>query len=114
MTVAEARDLFAYNAWANQRLFETLDRLSEEQLGREVASSFPSLRETFAHMIFAEWIWLRRWLGESPTETPSWVASSTLEQLHGTLVEVQSDRSGLLGRLDEAGLDGLVRYRDTT
>jgi uncharacterized damage-inducible protein DinB len=33
MTVAEARELFAYNDWANRRLFEALVRLPEEQLG---------------------------------------------------------------------------------
>jgi uncharacterized damage-inducible protein DinB len=113
MTVAEARQLFAYDDWANRRLSEALVRLTEEQLGTVVASSHPSLRETFAHIIFAEWIWLRRWLGESPTGAPSWVASQTVNQLQGTLSEVQSDRSGLLERLEDAGLDGLVRFRDT-
>lgn len=113
MTIAEAREQFAYDDWANRRLSEALERLTEKQLGSAVASSFPSLRDTFAHIVLAEWIWLRRWLGESPTGAPSWVASSTLEQLQGTLSEVQSDRSGLLARLDDTGLGGLVRYRNT-
>ena len=113
MTVAEARELFAYNDWANRRLLEALGRLAGGRLGTVVESSFPSLGETFAHIIFAEWLWLRRWLGESPTGAPSWVESATLKQLQETLSEVQSDRSALLERLDDAGLDFVVRFRDT-
>jgi uncharacterized damage-inducible protein DinB len=48
MTVAEARDLLAYDEWANARLFRTLAALSEEQYTRPVTSSFSSLRDTFA------------------------------------------------------------------
>lgn len=66
MDVADIQTLYAYNRWANQRLFSVLEKLSDPQLASEIQSSFPSIRETVFHILFAEWLWLKRWQGTSP------------------------------------------------
>jgi uncharacterized damage-inducible protein DinB len=43
MTIAEARHVFAYSAWANGLMFRSADALTPEQLAATVASGFPSL-----------------------------------------------------------------------
>ena len=81
MTVDEMRELFAYDDWATGRLMEALERLTAEQSEKTVASSFPSLRETLAEIVVAEWFWLHRWLGENPTKPPAWASDGSLAEL---------------------------------
>ena len=50
----------AYNIWANKLLFERINKLSEEEISKEIASSFPSLYKTVAHMWLAEDAWYQR------------------------------------------------------
>ena len=66
MDVNDIRSLYAYNDWANQRMFAALEKLTEEQLMATRVSSFPSIWESAFHIVAAEWIWLKRWQGLSP------------------------------------------------
>ena len=54
-----------YNYWARDRQLESCIALSAEQFLRPIGGSFPSVRETSAHMVAVEWIWLERWRGRS-------------------------------------------------
>ena len=62
------RELFDYNYWARDRQLEACSVLTEEQFLRPMGNSFSSVRDVLAHLIFAEWVWLERWLGRSPTQ----------------------------------------------
>lgn len=66
MNTTDIQTLYAYNRWANQRMFSALEKLSDVQFTASVQSSFPSIRETVFHILGAEWIWLQRWKGISP------------------------------------------------
>jgi uncharacterized damage-inducible protein DinB len=112
MSIEEVRELFAYDDWANARLLEALERLTAEQSGKTVASSFPSLRETLAHMVVAEWFWLHRWLGDNPKEAPAWASGGSLPELRQALTGIQSDRAALLDRLSHEALAEPAPYRD--
>lgn len=112
MTVAEVRKLFAYDAWGNARLFRALGGLSEEQVRTVAPSSFSSLQATIAHIVAAEWIWLRRWLGESPTSAPAWAADGSLEKLREALAEVEAERATFLAGLTDARLREPIQYRN--
>lgn len=68
MTVAEIRTLFTYNHWANRRLLTAARNLSDEELTRDLRSSYASVRGTFVHIIGGHWVWLRLWLGEPAKE----------------------------------------------
>lgn len=50
----------AYNTWANQKLFDCINNLSDDQVNREFPSSFSSVYKTVLHMWFAEDIWWQR------------------------------------------------------
>lgn len=111
--VDEIRELFAYNRWANRRVLDAAARLSPEQLSRDLGSSFPSVRETLAHVLGGEWIWLSRWRGTSPPGFPeSWDLSS-LEAARARWAEVEADQRAFVDGLDEDALDRVVAYRDT-
>lgn len=50
----------AYNIWATKLLTDRISRLSEEEINREISSSFPSLYKTLQHIWFAEEVWWER------------------------------------------------------
>jgi uncharacterized damage-inducible protein DinB len=111
MTADEARELFAYGVWANGVVFDAVEALTPEQLTTPVASSFPSVRGTLGHIVAAEWVWLRRWLGESPSAMPAWVAGTSLPELRGRLGAVEAERDQYLATLADAGLEKVIEYR---
>jgi len=111
MTTDEARELFGYGSWATARMFAAAETLTQEQLEALAASSFPSIRGTLAHIVGAEWIWLRRWLGDSPTSVPAWTGKPTLTELKVQLVAVEAERTSFLAQLTDADLGVVVSYR---
>jgi uncharacterized damage-inducible protein DinB len=70
MTPELTRQLFDYNAWANNRALEAASQLSDEHFTKPLGSSFSSVRDTLCHICAAEWIWLERFLGNSPSAFP--------------------------------------------
>ena len=111
MNIAEARRLLTYTEWANARFVETIRNLSEEQLDREIVSSFPSIRATLGHIVSAEWVWLRRWKGESPPAIPAWATDGSLDAIVTVLTDVERERREMLATLSDAGLDRVIAYR---
>ena len=76
MTLNELKTLHAYNSWATNRTFETLDQLTDEQYSKDMRTSHGSIKGTMVHLVGAEKIWLERFneapqpfLGENPPET---------------------------------------------
>lgn len=47
-------EMFRHNAWANERLFEACEGLSDEQLDATVAGTFGSMRDTLMHIVGAQ------------------------------------------------------------
>ena len=50
----------AYNIWANKLLADRINMLSEEEINREIVSSFPSIYKTVQHIWLAEEAWWQR------------------------------------------------------
>lgn len=50
----------AYNVWANKRLEDVIINLTDEQLHREINSSFKSIFATLLHLWDVEYIWWQR------------------------------------------------------
>jgi uncharacterized damage-inducible protein DinB len=61
------RQLYDYNYWARDQQLRACAVLSEEKFLRPMGNSFSSVRDTLAHLVAAEWVWLERWKGHSPT-----------------------------------------------
>jgi uncharacterized damage-inducible protein DinB len=66
MNVNDIKTLYGYNHWATARLIEATRPVTPGDFVREFGTSHGSLRGTFVHLVWAEWIWLQRWQGESP------------------------------------------------
>jgi uncharacterized damage-inducible protein DinB len=111
MSPEEARELYAYTKWANAAMFDAAAGLPLDALTAPAPASFPSVVSTLGHIVSAEWIWLRRWLGDAPTAAPVWVASTDLAELRARLSEIETQRDAFLTALTAADLDRLVSYR---
>jgi uncharacterized damage-inducible protein DinB len=118
------RELYDYNAWARERQLEACAALSFEQFLRPLGSSFSSLRDTLAHIMGAEWIWLERWRGRSPQTMPGvpeglpfeetlrrWHEQfATVAALRERWHELERGLQAYLSGLDEAALTGPIVY----
>ena len=67
MTGDMVRTLYRYSTWATARILDHAARLRPEELAKPSGASFSSVRETLVHIMAAQWIWLARWKGSSPT-----------------------------------------------
>ncbi len=63
MTLSEIKTLHAYNAWANNRIFEAVETLTPEQYAQDMKSSHGGIRGTLVHTVGAEKVWLERFKG---------------------------------------------------
>ena len=50
----------AYNIWASKLLTDRICKLTEEEINKEIISSFSSLYKTLQHMWLAEEVWWKR------------------------------------------------------
>ena len=104
------RRLFSYTEWANERILETVRGLTDEQFTRTIESSYPTIRDTMAHIVLAEWLWLRRWKGESPRQMPEWLHEPSLAAIEVKLREVEAERRAFFDTLTDADLATAVSY----
>ena len=112
MTLDDACRLFSYTEWANLGMVKCIRGLSEEQFTRHIPSSFPTIRDTLAHIAFAEWLWLRRWKGENPTARPEWTHEPSLDLLEMHLRAIGEERSHFLMTLTDDDLRRDFAYRN--
>ena len=111
MTPEDVRQLFDYNAWANQRALDAAAQLSAEQFVKPLGSSFSSVRDTLVHICGAEWIWLERFQGRSPSSIPD---NSSVQSLAALREHWQPQAEGLLSfvnGLTQDDLDRVFEYK---
>jgi uncharacterized damage-inducible protein DinB len=70
MTKDGLERLLDYTVWANHRAMRTVATLSVAEFRRDLGGSFGGVRGTLTHTLGAEWIWLERWKGVSPSKPP--------------------------------------------
>lgn len=81
------QQLALYNIWANQQLLDLICKLPEEQLQKELPSSFPSIHRTLLHMLDAESIWWQRMRLQENTIAPSATFNGTTIELAQQLLQ---------------------------
>ena|SRR6185369_14917038 len=62
MNVADIRDLYEFNAWANSQILTALRPLTNEEFRRDFGMSFGSVQGTAIHIVGGESIWLDRFI----------------------------------------------------
>src|ERR1051325_10079345 len=100
MDLAGVRELFAYNAWANRACFAALERVSAEAYVRDLKSSHGGLHGTVCHIVWAEQLWLNRWLGRPNPAVPQGKDLATLAAARAPWEALEAGR--LRGRASPA------------
>lgn len=59
----------AYNQWANGRIYDAADDLTDEEFNRDVGVFFGSMMRTLNHLLTADRIWMKRFTGEGDAPT---------------------------------------------
>ena len=112
ITPEDTRTLFAYDAWANRRMLEACATLSPDQFTRDLGSSFRSVRDTLAHILGAQWIWLERFRGRSPVTLPGGESYADLAALRARWTQFESELLSYVNGLSAADLERSFDYRD--
>jgi uncharacterized damage-inducible protein DinB len=113
MNVEDFRRLYDYNSWANRRTLDSCTPLSDEQFTRDLHSSFRSVRDTLAHILLVEWLWLERWKGRSPEKFPPAADFPTLESARNRWSQIEGDLLGYITALTQQDIDRIVSHKTT-
>jgi uncharacterized damage-inducible protein DinB len=111
MTPEEIRLLYDYNAWANHRSLVATSALSIDQFTKPLGSSFSSVRDTLAHIFGAEWVWLERFQGRSPSALPDASLFSEVETLRLQWTEHDGRLLKFARTVTQAELDNILEYK---
>jgi len=104
------RSLYDYNAWANARILDTAAKLTREQLLAPGGASFDSVRDTLAHTMDAQWLYLERWQGRSPRSRPEAATYPDLAAIRARWDAIEHDTQAFVAALDDARLAAVVEY----
>ena len=107
-----ARQLFAYDAWANRRSLGACAVLTPEQFTRDMGSSFHSVRDTLAHIVGAQFVWLERFHGRVPAGLLPPADFPDVAKLSARSNEVQQGLSDYVNQLSGDDLAETFEYRD--
>src|ERR1700691_2105235 len=113
MNVEDFRRLYDYNSWANRRTLDACALLSEEQFTRDLRSSFRSVRDTLAHIMLVEWLWLERWQGRSPDKFPPATDFPTLESVRRRWTEIERHLIEYVASLKPEDLERIISHKTT-
>jgi len=113
MTRHDVQALIDYNYWARDRLLDAVTPLSQEQFMLDLGSSFRSVRDTLSHLHAAEWIWYRRWVGESPTALPPHDRFADLASVTIAWRDIEAEIRAYFDALDDGALERVIEYKST-
>ena len=103
----------AYNLWANNRLLEIINNLTDEQVDREITSSFSSIRKTVLHLWDVENIW---WQRMKLVEVQIWQSDNytgSLMELNNNLLAQSKQWKEWIDIATEAALEHEFIYRNS-
>ncbi len=104
--------LYEYNRWANVRLCEAASAFSAEQFTRDLGSSHRSVRDTLVHLASGEWIWLKRWQGQSPKSMFDPADFTSLAALRAKWDEIEREQMDFVRGVTEVSLRKMVAYEN--
>jgi len=113
MTLSDLRELYAYNAWANEQVVQAIAGLSTETFCRDLKSSYHSIRGTVTHLASAEWIWLQRWKGTSPRHMLLEEEFATVTIAITRWKQIDAELEDFTGQLKESDLERVFPFMTT-
>ena len=110
MALDQIKALHEYNRWANERIFDAVSKLTSEQYTRDMQSSYRSVRDTFAHVISVEWLYLQRVNGTSPKSLWFPLDFPTVSKLKEQWMDLVQEQLAFIANLTEEQLKTSITY----
>jgi uncharacterized damage-inducible protein DinB len=95
---------FAYNDWADDRVFSVAGQLADSQLDQEFEIGLGTLRKTLVHTCDAQRWWISNWTQGPLHSFPVIDSSVSMQELKQQMVKIRADRSAVLQSMDDASL----------
>jgi uncharacterized damage-inducible protein DinB len=111
MTPEDVQQLFAYNTWAVDRLWECVETLSNDEFVREVDYSRGSVRDQMLHIVTGIERWMLRVEGKSPGTLPDEDVFPTCSAVRARWEQTNTALLAYLQSLDQARLNEIVTGR---
>ncbi len=111
LTKDDLRRLLEYGSWANRKLVRAAATLGVDDFKRELGGSHGGVRGTLTHIMGAEWIWLERWKGVSPTRALDEGEFQDVLQLRERWKAIEAHRAAWFEGVRERQFVEIVRYR---
>jgi uncharacterized damage-inducible protein DinB len=103
--------LFDYCEWANHRFLDAVSALDEEAFSRDLSGSHGGIRGTLVHTYGAEWVWHRRFQGQSPSALPGEDQIQDVAALRERWAALEGERRGWLAGLPADAGERVIEYR---
>lgn len=104
--------LYAYNAWANARVADSLAPLTKEQYTKELGGGWPSIRATWVHLAGATDAWARRFSGADATTLPKESELPKLADATALAQDAQRRLEAFLATLTPNRVAGPFRWKN--
>jgi len=114
VTKSEVLELFAYNAWANRQLLDAAAALPEDAYRRDLKSSHGGIHGTLAHIVWAEHLWLNRWLKKPNPTAAQGKDLHTAADVRERWEEIEAERARFLAGFSEAQLEETRTVKPST
>lgn len=103
----------SYNVWANQRMVESISNLADDQINREINSSYKSIYATLLHLWDAEAIWWQRLKLQEQIDVPSVQFKGSILELGNNLMKQSKQWKEWVDLATEAALEHEFIYRNS-
>jgi uncharacterized damage-inducible protein DinB len=108
----QLRRLIDYTVWANHRVMRAAATLDGEAFRRDLGSSHGGVRGTLVHTLGAEWIWLERWKGFSPTKPLDESEFADLLAVRDRWTTIEEHRESWFASLPAGAPGEVIAYRN--
>src|SRR5438552_2372273 len=111
MTLHDLNTMLDYHYWARDRVLDAVGPLPPEQFTKDMGNSFRSVRDTLSHVVAAEWAWLSRWRGTSPTALLPHDRFPDLAAVRAEWNRLEGEIRGFVQVLGTEGIERIVEYK---
>jgi uncharacterized damage-inducible protein DinB len=112
--LAHFKRFAAYNKWANGRLYDTCEQLSDDEYFAERPAFFGSIHGVLNHMMVGDTIWTSRLHGTSPVIALNAEMYAERTALRDARRKMDDDIVAYMDGLSEADMAGDVTYKTTS
>lgn len=100
----------AYNLWANKLLTDKINQLPEEQVIKEIVSSFPGIYKTMLHMMDVESIWWQRLKLTEHVIFPGQDFKGGVAEISATLLQLSRQWEEWIRNANDANITHVFAY----